>query len=254
MSLQLLKNSITVIVPLEDIGLNNKDSIDLLVKNNIGNQTLDHSNIFLKFISYAEPGSLSALNEYKELYGLADVEVLYTKDKSLNKLDFAVKMSNTRFYCFKTIVIGNYNDVLFPSNMQFLPDHLATAIMTLNDDKSHYFIPFTELVDLDDYGVKEEPTLIEILDNTNFKVEYVKLDNPVFTNQIQFSFNEAIYKNEQTGMMQFAPGILVQKWMQDNKTYPGSVADVVTFREFVSADQVRQPLRIVVEGNLMKAV
>jgi hypothetical protein len=251
MQINQSKNSITVIVPLEGIGLESKDTIDALIRDNIGNQTLSHSNIFLKFVSYGEPNSLSALNEYKEMHGLGDVEVLYTQDKSLGKLDFAVKMTTSKFYCFKTIVLGTVNDIIFPSNMQFLPDHLANAIMTITTDKSFYFVPFTELVDIDDFG-KEEPNLIEIIDNSNFKFEYIKLDQIIFTSSLHFSFNEAIVKSQQ-GMMQFAPGMLVQKWMQDSKI-PGSAAEIVTFREFISSDQVRQDLKIVVEGNMMKAV
>lgn len=244
---------VTVIIPIEDFDLReNKDYIDALVDINLGRQTFDHSKIYVKFLTYAEPGSQDILNDYKDQYGFADVEVLYTQDKTLTKLDFSTKTVTTPFYCFKTISVGELNGNKCPSLLEYLPHHFEHCLEVIRRDRGVYLIPFFELTDMDEFG-NDKPTMFEIVDQENFQFEYIKLDTLLFSKELRFSFKEAIYQHPQTHQLQFAPGFLVAKWMEQKKL-KGCTSDIVTMREYISSDQVRKSLRLIVDGQTLKAI
>lgn len=247
----ILNNNITVIVPLEDIDIvKNKEYLDELIRINIGNQSLTHAKIFLKFLTYAEPGSQDYLQEYKEKYDLGDVEVLYTQDKTIQKLDFAARTVTTPFYCFKTLSLGEVDGKKIPSILEYLPYHFEHSLPLMYNEKSQYLISYFEIVDIETFG-SEEPTLFELIDETNFKFEFIKLDHLIFSKNLKFSFKECIIQHN--GMLHFAPGALVAKWAE-NKTIKGSTTEMVTIREYVSPDQIRENLRLIIDGNTIKAI
>ena len=247
----------TCILVLEDIDFESGlYKIDELVSNNIANQTIGQNNIEIIVLTLNDATHNPLFIEhFDKNYNFKSVRIFNTENKNVTRLDEMIPHVRTKYYCYKTIGLKMVNERLMTSPIQFLNNHFESCIDSIEHDSklnnSMYALASTEYVNFDDFGVKEIPDLLFIRELGQVPVETIKLDELIFTKALKFSFSSAIVKDNY-GTYKFLVGILLQKFQHEN--LQGSLCENVTIRQFIESDSISKPLRIIVEGNTIRAV
>lgn len=247
------KETISVIISLDSPTINkdNTKEIDLLMEQNILPQTLDKKQIDIVFISFLPKEECEFLKKYDQ-YGYRNVSVFNTTDRTLNRLDLVKAQLNTTFFTIKTIAYDIVNDKPLSCNVEWLPNHLELSVTTLEKEKTLYSIAVLEYVDVDTYGIKDPPDLILLRTPDQINQDTILIDEVVFAVKADFSFHEGSTKNDK-GLLVFKIALIVEKLFR--MVGKGSFIDgECSIRQYIKKNSFKKNLRIVVEGNTIKAI
>jgi hypothetical protein len=199
-----------------------------------------------------DPLLIDHFNAYKNEF--KEIKIFHTEDSTLARLDQCIyNYVSTRFFCIKTLSPMMVNGKLLSSVIEWLPHHLSTSLNTMFVEKSKFSMTVIELVDIDTYGLKEQPDLIDTRPvNDKLNVHSILLDEFILSKELGVKFGTAVIQNPQTGLANFVPGVVIQQLLQ-NKV-PGSVLNICTVRQYIKSNMIRKQLRVIVDGNSIKAI